>query len=76
LRPRIITEAHVGQLREYARNLWGDALTLERLWLDGKITKYVQISPEEEAIARLAPWEGRPALIAADGLFSFKGSPS
>ncbi|MBN3039488.1 MAG: hypothetical protein JW869_08765 [Candidatus Omnitrophica bacterium] len=71
LRPRIITPAHIEQLKEYAHNLWNDALTLEKLWLDGKLEKFVQINKEEEAIAKLAPWQGRPALIAADGLFGF-----
>ena len=71
LRPRIITEPHINQLREYAQNLWHDALLLEQLWLEGTLDKYVQISPEEETIAKLAPWRGSPALIAADGLFGF-----
>ena len=71
LRPRIITEAHISQLKEYAKNLWQDAMVLERLWLDGRLKQYVQISREEETIARLAPWQGRPALIASDGLFGF-----
>ncbi len=73
LRPRIITKNHIKQLKVYAENIWRDALTLEKLWLDGKLTKYVQISREEEEIARLAPWQGRPALIASDGLFGFRG---
>lgn len=73
LRPRIITPAHIEQLKEYGQNLWNDALILERLWLDGKLTKYVQISKEEEEIAKLAPWGGKQALIAADGLFGFTG---
>jgi len=72
LRPRIITQAHVEQLRKYAQNLWQDGLTLERLWLEGKLTNFVQIDKEEEDIAKLAPWQGRPALIASDGLFGFK----
>ena len=71
LRPRIITEAHVEQLKEYAQNLWEDALVLEKLWLEGKLSKYVQISKEEEDIAKLASWNGRPALVASDGLFGF-----
>jgi len=71
LRPRIITEEHVKQLKEYAENLWGDALALEKLWFKGKLGKYVQITPEEEEIAKLAPWNGKPALIASDGLFGF-----
>ena len=49
------------------------ATAKSKLWMDGKLAKYVQISPEEEDIAKLAPWQGRPALIAADGLFGFKG---
>ena len=71
LRPRIITEAHIAQLKQYAKNLWQDALTLEELWLKGKLAKYVQINPEEETIARLCPWKGNLALIASDGLFGF-----
>jgi len=74
LRPRIITEAHIEHLREYAQNLWRDAIILESLWLEGKLSKYVQVTPEEESIARLAPWKGKPALIASDGLFGFDGS--
>ena len=36
-----------------------------------KLTKYVQINQEEESIARSAPWQGKPAIIASDGLFGF-----
>jgi hypothetical protein len=72
LRPRIVSPSHIEQLKRYARNLWHDALTLEKLWLENKLTKYVQITQEEELIARLAPWQGGPALIASDGLFGFK----
>jgi len=72
LRPRIITESHVEELRTYSHNLWKDALTLEKMWIDGKLAKYVQITEEEEEIARLAPWRGKPALIASDGLFGFR----
>lgn len=71
LRPRIITHAHIQQLEEYGKNLWKDALTLETLWLKGRLKEYVQISPEEEEISRLQPWQGKPALIASDGLFGF-----
>ena len=74
LRPRIVTQTHIEQLKEYAQNLWRDAKILENLWLEGKLTKYVQISQEEESIAKLAPWQGSPALIASDGLFGFGGS--
>lgn len=71
LRPRLITQTHIKQLKEYAQNLWQDALTLEGLWLKGKLSKYVQISSEEESIAHLAAWQGNPGLIASDGLFGF-----
>ncbi|MFH1339485.1 MAG: hypothetical protein ABIH40_06555 [Candidatus Omnitrophota bacterium] len=71
LRPRIITPEHILELQIYAKNLWDDAVKLEALWREGKLTKYVQISREEEEIARLAPWQGNPALIASDGLFCF-----
>ena len=73
LRPRIITLQHISELQIYGKNLWDDAKKLEALWREQKLTKYVQISKEEEEIARLAPWRGSPALIASDGLFSFGG---
>lgn len=71
LRPRILTDHYIRQILVYAKNLWHDALILEELWLNGKLTRYVQISGEEEDIARLAPWRGGPAIIASDGLFKF-----
>ncbi|MBL7081775.1 MAG: hypothetical protein ISS44_04340, partial [Candidatus Omnitrophica bacterium] len=71
LRPRIITQDHLLNLQIYAQHLWEDAIQLEALWREGKLTKYVQINKEEEEIARLAPWGGSPALIASDGLFNF-----
>ena len=74
LRPRIIAPTHINQLKTYAKNLWSDALILEKLWLEGKLSKYAQVGEEEEAISHLAPWQGKPALIAADGLFGFGGN--
>lgn len=71
LRPRILAPAHLEQLRRYGQNLWDDALKLEKMWRQGKLTKYVQITEEEEEIARLCPWEGNIALMASDGLFGF-----
>jgi len=71
LRPRIITDNHIKQLNRYGKNLWSDASKLESLWLQGKLSKYVQISQEEEEIAKLAPWKGQTALMASDGLFGF-----
>jgi hypothetical protein len=74
LRPRIISPEHLLELQIYGKNLWDDARRLEALWRKGGLTKYVQISQEEEEIAHLAPWQGNPGLIASDGLFSFKES--
>lgn len=74
LRPRIITLQHLWELQIYAKNLWDDTKKLEVLWQQKKLTKYAQISKEEEEIARFAPWQGSPALIASDGLFSFRGN--
>ncbi|MBN1794327.1 MAG: hypothetical protein JW844_05130 [Candidatus Omnitrophica bacterium] len=74
LRPRLITRGHIGQIMEYARNLWKDAVRLEELWLAGKLDRYIRMSPEEEALARSAPWQGSIALIASDGLFNFGGA--
>ncbi|RKY42342.1 MAG: hypothetical protein DRP80_06915 [Candidatus Omnitrophota bacterium] len=71
LRPRIINPQHIKQLKIYAENLWKDALKLEKLWVENKLKDYTQITPEEEEIARLSPWRGKPALIASDGLFGF-----
>ncbi len=72
LRPRILTDDYIKQIWTYGQNLWQDALTLEDLWLNGKLNEFVQIPEEEESIARLAPWRGKPAIIASDGLFSFR----
>ncbi|NQT46965.1 MAG: hypothetical protein HQ593_05805 [Candidatus Omnitrophica bacterium] len=74
LRPRLITPLHVKQIKEYGENLWRDAMKLEELWLAGKLSKYTQISDEEAGVAKMAPWRGSIALIAADGLFGFGGS--
>jgi hypothetical protein len=72
LRPRIITYQHLSDLQIYAKNLWDDARKLEALWQEERLTKYVQISKEEEEIAQLAPWQGDTGLFAADGLFDFR----
>jgi hypothetical protein len=72
LRPRIITARHIAELQTYGKNLWNDTMKLERIWQEGKLEKFVQISKEEEEIVHLAPWQGSPGLIASDGLFNFK----
>ena len=71
LRPRIVTTEQLNDLQRYSRAMWTDSLQLERMWLAGEINDYIDIEPEELAIARLQPWQGGPAIFAADGLFSF-----
>ncbi len=73
LRPRIITPGQVRELNHYAFNLWKDAVELARIWEKGEIDEYVEISSDEEEIARMCPWRGEEALIASDGLFNFGG---
>ena len=71
LRPRLLTMDHIGELRQYARNLWQDALKLEELWREGELDHLVQVGPEEKELALKQPWRGSPALMVSDGLFSF-----
>lgn len=74
-RPRLLNESQVQQLRVYCENLWTDAVRLTHWWRNGQLDDFVHITPEEEAIARTAPWTGQPALMASDGLFSFGCHP-
>jgi hypothetical protein len=53
LRPRLLTMDHIGELRQYARNLWQDALKLEELWRGGELDDLVQVGPEERELAGL-----------------------
>jgi hypothetical protein len=71
LRPRIINQSQLLALREYSANLWRDLLKLEKNWREGRLGNVVQTGKAETDIARMQPWEGSPALIASDGLFSF-----
>jgi hypothetical protein len=71
IRPRLLTEAQLTELSQYARNLWQDALKLETLWREGQLDEYVTIGQEEKALATMQPWKGGPALMVSDGLFSF-----
>ena len=58
-------------LETYCANIWQDCLTLEKMWLAGRLDHMISIEPEELAIAKSQPWDGSPALFAADGIFSF-----
>ena len=71
LRPRLLTVEHLDDLRRYAENLWQDALRLEKLWRRGQLDDVVQIGEEEKQLALSQPWQGSPALMVSDGLFSF-----
>jgi hypothetical protein len=71
LRPRILTADHLKDLRHYAQNLWQDAVKLEALWRQGQLDDVVYITQEEKDLALTQPWNGRPALMVSDGLFSF-----
>ena len=70
-RPRLLTEDHIKALKRYAHHLWQDATKLEAFWRSGQLDDVVRISKDEKALAMMQPWEGRPALMVSDGLFSF-----
>ena len=71
LRPRLLTVDHIADLRQYAHNLWHDAVKLEELWRAGQLDDVVWVAEEERGLALDQPWRGRPALMVSDGLFSF-----
>lgn len=75
LRPRIVSEGQLESLRSYCLKLWDDCLTLEKMWMEGKLEHMIKIEPEELEIARRQPWQGSWAIIASDGLFSFGAHP-
>ncbi len=71
LRPRLLTEEHLLDLGRYAGNLWQDSVKLERFWREGRLDKLVRIGDTEKELALAQPWNGSPALMVSDGLFSF-----
>ncbi len=71
LRPRLLTTDHLAGLRQYGDNLWHDAILLENVWRVGQLDHVVKISEEEKELALEQPWQGSPALMVSDGLFSF-----
>ncbi len=74
LKPRMLKPQHIKGLMSYAQHLWQDAQTLEKLWQQGRLDEVAPITPQEKELARSAPWEGRPALMASDGLYNFRGA--
>jgi len=75
LRPRILVEEQLLALKRYCAAMWADCLTMEKMWHAGEIDDYIDIEEEELEIARMQPWQGGPAIFAADGLFSFGAHP-
>jgi hypothetical protein len=71
LRPRLLTIDHIRDLRQYARNIWQDAIKLEEIWRAGQLDDVVWVAEEEKELALDQPWRGSPALMVSDGLFSF-----
>lgn len=75
LRPRLILEGHLEQLRRYTAAIWKDCLMLEKMYLDGGLKDMIAIEDEELLISRSQPWGGAAAIFASDGLFSFGAHP-
>ena len=71
LRPRLITSDHRAYLQKYSTDLWNDMQKLEKMWRAGNLHHVVQMGKGEAEIALMQKWEGTPALVASDGLFSF-----
>lgn len=75
LRPRLITTAHLEQLRDYTKSVWNDCLLLEKMYLEGALDEMIDIEEDEMTICRSQPWGGSAAIFATDGLFSFGAHP-
>jgi hypothetical protein len=75
LRPRLIVDAHLEQLRAYTEAVWSDCLLLEKMYLEGALKDMIKIEDEELAISQSQPWSGGAAIFASDGLFSFGAHP-
>jgi hypothetical protein len=71
LRPRIINQSQMEALGVYAKNLWDDSVVIEAAWRNGELEEIIDIPEATKALSLKQPWEGAPALIASDGLFSF-----
>jgi hypothetical protein len=71
LRPRLLKISQMRSLETYCQGIWADCLILERLWKSDKLGIKMEIDPKELEIIRSQPWNGSPAILASDGLFSF-----
>lgn len=75
LRPRLILNRHLEELRLYTAAVWKDCLLLEKMYLEGALADMIDIEPEELDISLSQPWSGAAAIFASDGLFSFGAHP-
>ena len=75
LRPRLIFDNHLEQLRRYTEAVWSDCLMLEKMYLEGALQEMIDIEDEELTISQSQPWGGAAAIFASDGLFSFGAHP-
>lgn len=75
LRPRLILDRHLEELRLYTASVWKDCLLLEKMYLEGALADMIDIEPEELDISLSQPWSGAAAIFASDGLFSFGAHP-
>lgn len=71
LRPRLLKVSQMEALKKYCQGIWTDCLILEKMWKSGTLDIKMEIDPEELEIIRSQPWNGSPAILASDGLFSF-----
>jgi len=71
LRPRLLKVSQMMALEKYCQGIWEDCLILERMWKSDRLGIKMEIDPEELEIIRSQPWNGSPAILASDGLFSF-----
>ena len=71
LRPRLLKVSQMKALEKYCEGIWADCLILERMWKSDELGIKMEIDPEELEIIRSQPWNGSPAILASDGLFSF-----
>jgi hypothetical protein len=71
LRPRLIKVSQMKALEKYCHGIWNDCLILEKMWKSGELGIRMEIDHEELEIIKSQPWNGSPAILATDGLFSF-----
>ncbi|MEA1996050.1 MAG: hypothetical protein U9N45_00345 [Gemmatimonadota bacterium] len=71
MRPRIISLGQLTALKRFSRGLWQDCVKLEKCWREGNLDRFLTLPEKEKSIASRQAWNGSPALLASDGLYSF-----